>query len=189
MGTRHLTCVVKNGSYKVAQYGQWDGYPSGQGSDILTFLRSNLDREKFLANLERTFVPSDEQIAEMNARLQAENKGLSDLYPSLSRDTGGGILQLIQDTSEPLPLFIKTGFAAESLFCEWAYVVDFDKGTFEVFKGFNKTPLVDTERFYGVTSEDGADGYQPVRHLKTYQLNALQTDDEFLAELEPESDD
>lgn len=27
MGTRHLTAVVIDGDYKVAQYGQWDGYP------------------------------------------------------------------------------------------------------------------------------------------------------------------
>jgi len=27
MGTRNLTCVMKDGQYKVAQYGQWDGYP------------------------------------------------------------------------------------------------------------------------------------------------------------------
>lgn len=189
MGTRHLTCVFKDGSYKVAQYGQWDGYPSGQGNDILNFLRSNLDREKFFANLAQTYVPNDAQIAQMNARLQAGGVSLVDLYPSLSRDTGGGILELIQNTTEPLPLFIKTNFAAESLFCEWAYVIDFDKGTFEVFEGFNKTPLAETERFYGVTSKEGADGYQPVRHRKTYQLDALPTDDEFLADLEPVSDD
>ena len=38
MGTRHLICVVSDGDYKVAQYGQWDGYPSGQGAAILEFL-------------------------------------------------------------------------------------------------------------------------------------------------------
>ena len=27
MGTRNLTVVYLDGQYKVAQYGQWDGYP------------------------------------------------------------------------------------------------------------------------------------------------------------------
>ncbi|MHC5949058.1 hypothetical protein ACVXZ3_04645 [Providencia hangzhouensis] len=44
MGTRHLICVAKDGDYKVAQYGQWDGYPSGQGLTLLTFLRDKLKK-------------------------------------------------------------------------------------------------------------------------------------------------
>jgi len=38
MGTRNLTMVISDGKTKIAQYGQWDGYPSGQGADILAFL-------------------------------------------------------------------------------------------------------------------------------------------------------
>ena len=30
MGTRHITAVVAEGQFVVAQYGQWDGYPLGQ---------------------------------------------------------------------------------------------------------------------------------------------------------------
>ena len=38
MGTRNLTTVIKNSETKVAQYGQWDGYPGGQGLTALKFL-------------------------------------------------------------------------------------------------------------------------------------------------------
>lgn len=41
MGTRNLTCVVKNNKYVVAQYGQWDGYPTGQGQTIVEFILGN----------------------------------------------------------------------------------------------------------------------------------------------------
>lgn len=34
MGTRNLTAVYLDGQYKVAQYGQWDGYPEGRGGLI-----------------------------------------------------------------------------------------------------------------------------------------------------------
>ena len=38
MGTRHQQMVInQKGEIKLSQYGQWDGYPSGQGKDILTY--------------------------------------------------------------------------------------------------------------------------------------------------------
>ena len=39
MGTRHMVGVVLDGDFKIAQYGQWDGYPEGQGKTVLDFLR------------------------------------------------------------------------------------------------------------------------------------------------------
>jgi len=199
MGTRHLTCVVKDGEYKVAQYGQWDGYPSGQGLDALDFLK-NMDRDKFLSSLAATYQPTEEQIAswwkEVGYDIGSNDGWVShdisqkykDKHPSLSRDAGTKILQMIQDASEPVPLNLYLKFAAESLFCEWAYVIDFDKNTFEVYEGFNKQPLAQSERFYGLTSDD-ASGYEPVMLKKAYSLDDLPSEGEFLAELEPDEDE
>jgi hypothetical protein len=39
MGTRNLTSVRVGDAIKVAQYCQWDGYPTGQGETISVFLR------------------------------------------------------------------------------------------------------------------------------------------------------
>jgi len=47
MGTRHLIVVVNKEEYKVAQYGQWDGYPSGQGVTIADFIDKSMDINKF----------------------------------------------------------------------------------------------------------------------------------------------
>jgi len=54
MGTRNMTMVIdQEGAKKVAQYGQWDGYPSGVGADILNFLKNTELFEKFKAKLGR----------------------------------------------------------------------------------------------------------------------------------------
>ena len=57
MGTRNLTAVYIDGEYKVAQYGQWDGYPEGQGMTALTFLRDKMDTNSLrrLSANRRTF--------------------------------------------------------------------------------------------------------------------------------------
>ena len=65
MGTRHLICVVKNGEYKVAQYGQWDGQPSGQGADILNFLKNEMDRAKFNNQIEALSFATEEELEQM----------------------------------------------------------------------------------------------------------------------------
>lgn len=43
MGTRSLVIAIKNKEVKLAQYGQFDGYPEGQGGGLLETLQSKLD--------------------------------------------------------------------------------------------------------------------------------------------------
>ena len=89
------------------------------------------------------------------------------------------------------PPFANILLAADSIWCEWAYVIDLDKGTFEVYKGFNKQPLGKEQRFRYLQDlnlhmdkkDDGTlyhNGYYPVRHLVTFKLNNLPTPHEFL---------
>ena len=54
MGTRNLTMVIdQEGQKKVAQYGQWDGYPGGVGAGVLNFLKNDELLQKFKENLRK----------------------------------------------------------------------------------------------------------------------------------------
>lgn len=179
MGTRNLTCVVLGGEYKVAQYGQWDGYPSGQGVTALNFLRG-MDRENFTAKVRATrFIDAAETAA-------LDTTDWMKTHPQLSRRNGAKILQLVADAEPGIPLVDQHQFAADGLMCEWVYVIDLDKSTFEVFKGFNEQPLAEGERFAGLDPVKYARcSYYPVKHRHTFDLAALPTEEEFLVILEP----
>ena len=177
MGTRNLTMVICDKETKVAQYGQWDGYPSGQGATILKFLQNN-DLKLFKTKIRDTAFLTEEEIDKINKEGDWINK-----YPYLSRNVGGSILQYIYD-NPPLKLVNQEKFAADSLFCEWAYVIDLDLDTFEIYEGFYKEPLDDKERFYKFESIIKNSEYHPVKCVKIYSLENLPTEDKFLSDLE-----
>jgi hypothetical protein len=102
-------------------------------------------------------------------------------YPQLSRDTGAKVLSLIQGHPNGLQLENAISFAADSLFCEWAWAVDLDRGTFEAYSGFNTSgPLDESERF-AFLNEESPDGYYPVRKVAEWSLDCLPSDQEFLS--------
>lgn len=190
MGTRNLTMVISNKETKVAQFGQYDGYPSGQGATALEFLLNN-DLTEFREKLNKVKFVDDKKQKEIDKWLKSigcENGYLDtnqsalykQEYPLLTRDNGAKVLQMIMD-SQNLTLWLhdQSEFAADSLFCEWAYVIDLDKGYFEIYEGFNKRPLGKTQRFKYL--EDKAEnGYSPIRMVKKYDINNLPTEEQFL---------
>ncbi len=191
MGTRSLICVFKDGEYKVAQYSQWDGYPEGQGLDILNFLRNEFDRELFESKLNMIRFGTHEELynqwKECGAgdsewvSMEVADKHTK-LYPENSRDTGAKILSIIQNTNKPLILDNSLAFAADSLFCEWAYVIDLDKNIFEVYEGFNQEPLDRNERFSFLDYQPAyrAEKYYPVKLVATFDIDNLPTEEDFL---------
>jgi hypothetical protein len=185
--------------YKVAQYGQWDGYPSGQGANVLNFLHSvNLDQ--FKKKLERVRLlnhedPKDKEFVDrLNESLDAKSmdilaKRLFDKF--FTRDLGSKVLWSIMSASEDDGEILLNGdleFVKDSLFCEWAYLIDLDKGVLEVYKGFNTKPLAKSQRFYGDGKRNG-EKYYPIRCIKKYKLDKLPTLEKFLKELEPKDDE
>lgn len=173
MGTRNLTCVVEDGEFRVAQYGQSDGYPSYSGIKIKNFCE---DKDK----LNALKVHSNDVVFALNETMNKliENSLWKEKYPQFHRNTGWEILELL--AKEPLIIYSSLEFAADSLFCEWCYVIDFDKNTFEVYEGFNKEELTKEDRFYFLQKTMEEDGYYPVKLYNIYSLDDLPSDEDFL---------
>lgn len=164
MGTRNLTAVFVDGEYKVAQYGQWDGCPEGAGLAVLDFCRNITDpieRAKFKDKVRKCSWWDEDELVTFMKRSNISNvSNWQSIYPELSRNTGANILSLINGRSEGLKLKNDLDFAADSVFCEWAWVVDLDTNTFEGYKGFNHKPLTERDRFHFLEkySPDGCYG-------------------------------
>lgn len=185
MGTRNLTIVHKNGEYKVAQYGQWDGYPEGLGVNLLKFLKS-VNMDAFKNAIDNVSFLTQEEFDEINKNINNMRAILPNYewqkdYPYLSRDCGGDILNhIVFKGITKIKNSIE--FAADSLFCEWAYVIDLDTNKFEVYKGFNKEKLTEDERFFYL-EEKSENEYHPVKFMKAYDINNLPDENEFVTDL------
>lgn len=108
MGTRNLTMVILGGKHVIAQYAQWDGYPSGQGKTVLEFLRETFDREKFINRVNTaTKLISDEEYTKLQTEVLGHDVGdfinmtdykkWSMVYPTLARDLGANVLEFVQN--------------------------------------------------------------------------------------------
>lgn len=166
MGTRNLTIVLADGTHKVAQYGQWDGYPRGQGLTALRFAREHLSTDEgravFKEKLKNVrFVSENEHdtfYEKAGIPINAggwvkwdDSKKFAEKYPSLHRDTGANILSVIANATEEVPLTDSSSFAEERS-CEWIWTIS-----------------LDTNKLMG-------EGY----HSATFSLDDLPSNDAFL---------
>ena len=196
MGTRNLTIVHKNGEYKVAQYGQWDGYPEGLGATLLNFLK-NVNMDSFRNAIDNVSFYTKEELEDIDKYIDDMRKDIPNYewqryFPHLSRDCGGDILNHIVFKGVD-KVKNSIDFAADSLFCEWAYVIDLDTNKFEVYKGFNHKELSSDERFYFLEDKSDKENivckdYHPIKFVKSYDLNNLPDEKIFIIELTPDDE-
>ena len=145
MGTRHLiTAFDEQGELKVAQYGQWDGYPSGQGITMLNILRftTRFDYEgKLVSDVANRLVrcrwANDDELnaiynslPEINYLGTDDSKKFTTLYPNLSRDTGADILNVVAWSVGEVLLVDNSDFAEDELMCEGIYSVNYQSQMF-----------------------------------------------------------
>lgn len=149
MGTRGAIVFVADGQTKVI-YNHYDSYPDGLGVDILNWLSNTLSTNKLqdveieplLKRAITNLTPVDENgepTPEQQERVKQYHEQVStgkDWYSWL-RGTQGNPGAILTAT-----YYVEAGtdWLRDSLFCEWAYVVDFDLRVFEVHEGFQSQP-------------------------------------------------
>ena len=198
MGTRHLT-IIKHKDVLFGQYGQFDGYPDSAGLNVLEFLKKKFKRDKFIKNFSTAKMLSDAEISAFWEEAGAKGRQFvgmdvaskfDNLCPLLNREIGTDILEIIQKIKEPA-LRNQIDFAADSLMCEWGWMVDLDRNEFVAFRGFNTKPLPKREFFSfmkPLEKEFCPTQYYPIRSVARWKLNKLPTNKKFLAAFKSEGE-
>lgn len=138
MGTRGLAGFRSNGQDKFA-YNHWSSEPTCLGIDVATFVQSCTKAELLRASeclivVDGKTLPTPEQIAECApwTDLSVSNQSTDDWY-CLTRNAQGNLQAYVDGLKY---MVASNAFIKDSLFCEWAYAIDTDTDTLEVYKGF-----------------------------------------------------
>lgn len=144
MSTRGLWGFVIDGEEKLT-YNHSDSYPGGLGETLLRFCRDEWvkdgaegasDDARMLALVSEQTNPTEEQKRNLRRFLKNPNGYKDDEidWYWLLRATQGDA----RKTLDAGHMIDGREFAKDSLFCEWGYVIDLDRGVFEVYRGFQE---------------------------------------------------
>lgn len=176
MGTRGAVGFRAKNQDKIT-YNHFDSYPSGLGQDVLSFIRRHsIEDLKNTANniqlIQKNSVPSESQIKECRpwTNLSVSNQSTSDWYCLLRESQGNldaytnGLKYMIDGQS----------FLLDSLFCEFAYIINVDKNQLEFYSGFNKKARERKGRYASLRPENSRpDSYYGVALLWKIPLNTI----------------
>ncbi len=180
MGTRGLYGFRKNGIDKVT-YNHYDSYPSYLGDIMATFCK-NTSVEEMNKIFDRIVLvdeeskPTKKQIDEcMKYYNSTVSTGDVEDWYCLLREAQGNP----DAYKDGLKYMINSqNFIYDSLFCEYAYIINLDTNCLEFWLGFQKEPCENNR--YGAEIEDG---YYPCKLAKCYNLNTEQTVEEIVKDM------
>lgn len=137
MSTNGAIGFYKNGVNKIA-YNHWDSYPSELGNKIVNFIKS-------------TTVEEMNEIFDKIILVDDNKK----IYESLKNYQG----DLSAYKNKITNMIDASPFMKDSLFCEWAYIINLDTSKLEVYRGFSKVKSnnryqpenADSQGYWGVS--------------------------------------
>jgi len=176
MSTRGAYGFKNAGKYYVT-YNHSDSYVQGLGAEVIRFCQivSHKDAwQEVSGNVEkiqlvdRNSVPTPELIERYKpfADVGVSNQTLEDWYCLLRGVQFGGFLWGVA-AGELEHMIDGFDFLKDSLFCEYAYIINLDDMTLDFYRGFNKEPVENGLPFPMVP--DGS-GYYPVKLRASFSL-------------------
>lgn len=147
MGTRGAYGFRVDGKDYIS-YNHFDSYPSGLGVDILAQAKSLIARKGGIEALKKQVrkirlvtnatppTPEDIKRCEPFTDLSVSERSTSDWY-CLLRKAQGRLDALVRCGV----MMDSSAFLTDSLFCEYAYIINLDDGTLEFYMGFNEGSL------------------------------------------------
>lgn len=173
MGTRgcygfHLGKIDK------VTYNHMDSYPTWLGVNVMSFINETPDIEmKEVAScielVDEDSKPTPKQIKAYKgyANTDVSTKSLKDWY-CLLRETQGDLTPYKNGLTHMID---SHDFLKDSLFCEWAYIINVDTGELEIYRGFNTRKYVKGGgRYARFTLDDN-----PQRGKRYYGVTLLAT--------------
>lgn len=183
MGTRGLYGFRKNDVDKLT-YNHWDSYPDWLGKVVAEFCKGTTVKEMKdifdrIILVKEGSKPTKEQIDECmpyyNGNVSTQS--VDDWY-CLLREAQGNLdvykngLRYMTDGND----FIK-----DSLFCEYAYIINLDTQNLEFWVGFQKEPQAVNR--YGTETHDNMGKYYPCKMVAYYPLETEMTVQEIIDDM------
>ena len=175
MGTRGALGFQVNGKIK-ATYNHSDSYPEYLGEAMLKWVKGRGIKDLHHIALDMKMIDISTEPTEEDKEkwrpftdLGVSNQSDTDWY-CLSRGAQGDIGAYVKAGAMPGG---GEDFMQDSLYCEWAWIINVDGGTFDVYRGFQKTPPED-----GFFTGDRRTrcGYHPVNRVASFSLSDLPED-------------
>lgn len=179
MGTRGTYGFRKNGVDKCT-YNHWDSYPDYLGKKVVEFcqkynvkeLNNIFDKIIMIKNGED--IPTEEQINECIENGYADfsvSSGEKTNWYCLLRNCQGD-LECLANAETHAYMIDNNDFIKDSLFCEYAYIINLDDEVLEFYEGFQKSPQIGNRygtEPYGNHRTD----YYPCKLSLTVPLNEI----------------
>lgn len=178
MSTRGLYAIRKGGVDK-GTYNHSNSYPDGLGRDIIEFCKLHTIEELNTFYLLTNLINSDNMPTPEQIKICKDNgyanfsvsTGKEDDWYCLLRNLMGNFNAYSRAIDNNQQIFMEDGidFIKDSLFCEYAYIINLDNETLEFYLGFQNQ--ADPSNRYGKEPNDS--GYYPCKLVMTTNLTDL----------------